>query len=62
MELEGYGWPTCSKQSRRVDRRMYRQQGRPSTSFVDNTIDLPAKFFKFGVWDQCRINANRGPW
>ena len=37
MELEGYGRPTRRKQPRRADRR---QQARPSTSFVGNTIDL----------------------
>jgi len=52
-ELEGYSWPTCSKQPRRVSRAVAeacRQEARPSTSFVDNTIDLPAKFSKFRVW------------
>jgi len=33
MELEANGWQTCSKPSPRVDRRRYRQQTRPSTSF-----------------------------
>jgi len=51
MELERYGWPTCSKQPRRVDRRS-RGQGPPSTSFVDNTIDLLWRNFvspEFGI-------------
>jgi len=46
-----YGRPTCSKQPRRVDRRKCGQQARPSTSFVDNTIDLLWRnfFSKTGV-------------
>ena len=55
MELEHYGRPTeinyMCVQPRRVDRG---QQARPSTSFVDNTIDLPPNFSKFRVW-------NKGP-
>ena len=39
MELEGYSRPT-RVQPRRVDRRTCVQQARPSTSIVDNTIDL----------------------
>ena len=27
-----------------------RRQARPSTSFVDNAIDLPAKYSEFRVW------------
>ena len=37
--------PTVCVQSRRVDRRKRSQQARPSTSFVDNTIDLPWQNF-----------------
>ena len=33
-------------QPRRVDRRKCRQQARPSTSFVDKTIDLPWRNFR----------------
>ena len=55
MELEHYGRPTeinyMCVQPRRVDRG---QQARPSTSFVDNTIDLPPNFSKFRV-------CNKGP-
>jgi len=40
VELEHYGRPKCSKQPRRVERRRRGQQARPSTSSVDNTIDL----------------------
>jgi len=53
MELEGYSRPTCSKQPRLVDCRIdgCRQQARSSTSFVDNAIDFPWRYFgKFGVW------------
>ena len=50
MELEGYSRPTCSKQPRRVERRGCGQQTRPSTSFVDNTIDLPWQNFL-----KCRV-------
>jgi len=41
-------------QPRRVDCRRCGQQPRPSTSFVDNTIDLiaVAKFSKPRVWDK----------
>ena len=45
IEIEGYRWPTCSEQPRRVDRRKCRQQARPSTSFVDNTSDLRRRNF-----------------
>ena len=45
IEVEGYRWPTCSEQPRRVDRRKCRQQARPSTSFVDNTSDLRRRNF-----------------
>jgi len=41
MELECYSRPACGKQPRRVDRRRYDQQAGLSTSFADNTIDLP---------------------
>jgi len=37
---------TCSKQPRRVDRRRCRQQARPSTSFVDNTVESPRRNFE----------------
>ena len=37
MKLESYGWRTCSKEPRPSYRCC--QQARPSTSFVDNTID-----------------------
>jgi len=40
------------KQPRRVDRRRCRQQGRTAMSFVDNKIDLPAKFSKSRVLDK----------
>ena len=41
MELRGLQLANVySKQPRRVDRRRCRRQARPSTSFVDNTIDL----------------------
>ena len=41
-------------QQRLVSRRRYDPQARPSTSFVDNTIDRLgiAKISKCGVWDQ----------
>ena len=49
MELEGLtvngGRRVCSKQPRRVDRRRCRQQARPSTSFVENTIELLRRNF-----------------
>ena len=45
-EFERHGRrPTCSKlrvfQPRRIDRRRCGKQARPSTSFIDNAIDLP---------------------
>ena len=43
--LEYYVWTTCSKQPRHVDRRRCGQQARPSTSFVDDLIDLPWQNF-----------------
>ena len=36
---------SCSKQPQRVDCRRCHQPPRPSTSFVDNTIDLPWRNF-----------------
>jgi len=40
-------------QPRRVDRRKCDPQARPSTSYVDNTIDLLWRnFFKSRVWDK----------
>jgi len=44
-------------QPQRVDRRRCGQQARPSTSFVDNAIDLPRRIFlsplqRFAVWDK----------
>jgi len=45
MELEGYSRPTCNKPRASshdaLDRRTCDPQARPSTSFVDHTIDLP---------------------
>jgi len=45
MELEGYSRPTCNKPRASshdaLDRRTRDPQARPSTSFVDHTIDLP---------------------
>ena len=48
---EGYGWPTivCLNS---VDRRRCGQQARPSTTFVDYTIDAVAILFKSTVWDK----------
>ena len=53
IELEANGWPTCSKQSPRVDRRGCRQQTRPSTSFCWQRDRLAvARTFKSRVWDK----------
>jgi len=60
---EGYGWSTCSKQPRRVDRRRYRQQSRSSTVFVDNTLDLPWRNFpspQFGTKFQRKVPSFLG--
>ena len=48
---EGYGGPTivCLNS---VDRRRCGQQARPSTTFVDYTIDAVAILFKSTVWDK----------
>ena len=47
--LEGYNRPTCNKQRTsgqvRVDRYRCNPQGRSSSCFVDNTIDLPWRYF-----------------
>jgi len=45
MELEGYSWPTCIKQSRRIDHCRCRQQSPPLMSFVD-IIDLSWRNFQ----------------
>jgi len=58
MELEGYSRPTfnklCASSHYSLDRRTCNTQARPSTSFVDHTIDLSrrnvaAKFSKSRV-------------
>ena len=52
-ELEGYSWPTCSKQPRpRVYRSRYSQPPRPSTIFADNTRPVWAR-------GRCRISPPR---
>jgi len=56
--------PTCGKlyagvQPRRVDRCWCRQQARPSTSFVDNTINRPAvEKFSTTVWDKVSVGSS----
>ena len=41
-----------------VDRRDCGQQARPWTSVVENTIDLPAKFFKVQSFRQSSKKSN----
>ena len=49
MELEGYSRPTfnklCASSHYSLDRRTCNTQARPSTSFVDHTIDLSRRNF-----------------
>ena len=51
--LEGYSWPACSKHCApshgALDRRRCNPQARPSTSFVDHTVNLP--------WRDTRISS-----